>query len=295
VGVIGAGLMGTAITQRLVGARHEVLAYDVDADKRAAIGRVGAKAEATAGVVITGCEVNVICVFDTAQVEEVIEGAGGGLDAIAQGGTLERIFVVTSTCDPDRLAALAARVEPHGARVLEVPMSGTSRQVARGDGVGLVGGDERVMERAAPVLDAICPKRFYIGAVGNGSRAKLAVNLVLGLNRAALAEGMVFATRLGLDPVRFLEVARGSAAYSQVMDVKGELFAKREYGNVQSRVDQSLKDFKLMLAQATERGQTLPFATVYARMLEDCMTNGEGALDNAAIEEAIARQRLTRP
>ena len=293
VGVMGAGLMGTAVTQRLIAAGFEVLAYDVDAAKREAIARLGAKAQATAGVVIAGCEVNVLCVFNTDQVGEVVEGPGGGLDAIAQGGTGARIFVVTTTCDPDQLAALAQRVAPHGAHILEVPISGTSRQVAKGDGVGLVGGDRSVMEKAAEVLDAICPRRHHLGAVGNGSRAKLAVNLILGLNRAALAEGLVFATRLGLDPVGFLNVARGSAAYSQVMDVKGDLMARREYRNPQSRVDQSLKDFKLMLDQARIAGQDLPFAAIYARMLEDCMAHGEAEWDNAALLEAIARRRIS--
>jgi 3-hydroxyisobutyrate dehydrogenase-like beta-hydroxyacid dehydrogenase len=283
--------MGTAISRRLVAAGFEVLAYDVDAQKRVAVAATGANPQATAGVVIAGCEINVVCVFNTEQVVEVVSGPGGGLEAIAQGGTGARIFVVTSTCDPDRLAALAARVEPEGAHVIEFPISGTSRQVAQGDGVGLAGGDPDVVDRAAAVLDAICPRRHYTGAVGNGSRAKLAVNLVLGLNRAALAEGIVFATRLGLDPVAFLELARGSAAYSQVMDVKGDLMARRAYTEPQSRVDQSLKDFGLMLAQARARGQELPFASVYARMLEDCIASGEGEWDNAAIAEAIARQR----
>jgi 3-hydroxyisobutyrate dehydrogenase-like beta-hydroxyacid dehydrogenase len=283
--------MGTAITRRLVGAGFEVLAYDLDADKRAAIASVGAKPEATAGVVIAGCEINVVAVFNTDQVEEVIAGPGGGLDAIAQGGTGARIFIVTSTCDPDRLAGLAQRVAPGGAHVVEMPVSGTSRQVTNGDGVALVAGDSATVDRAAAVIDAICPRRHYLGELGNGSRAKLAVNLILGLNRAALAEGLVFASRLGLDPAAFLEVARGSAAYSQVMDVKGELMAKREYRNPQSRVDQSLKDFNLMLDQARATGQDLPFAAVYARMLEDCVAHEEGEWDNAAIAEAIARRR----
>jgi 3-hydroxyisobutyrate dehydrogenase-like beta-hydroxyacid dehydrogenase len=283
--------MGTAITRRLIGAGFEVLAYDLDADKRAAIAAVGAKPEATAGVVIAGCEINVVAVFNTDQVEAVIAGPGGGLDAIAQGGTGARIFIVTSTCDPDRLAALAQRVAPEGAHVVEMPVSGTSRQVANGDGVALVAGDRATVDRAAAVIDAICPRRHYLGELGNGSRAKLAVNLILGLNRAALAEGLVFASRLGLDPVSFLEVARGSAAYSQVMDVKGELMAKREYRNPQSRVDQSLKDFNLMLDQARATGQDLPFAAVYARMLEDCVAHDEAQWDNAAIAEAIARRR----
>ena len=126
--------------------------------------------------------------------------------------------------------------------------------------------------------------------MGNASRAKLAVNLTLGLNRAALAEGLVFASRLGLEPRDFLDVLRGSAAYSQVMDVKGDIMARREYLEPQSRIDQSLKDFTLMLSQARACGQALPFAAVYTRMLEDCIAHGEGAWDNAAIREAIARR-----
>jgi 3-hydroxyisobutyrate dehydrogenase-like beta-hydroxyacid dehydrogenase len=282
--------MGTAVTRRLIAAGHEVLAYDVDATKREAIAAHAAKPQASASVVIAGCEINVLAVFNTEQVEDVIEGAGGALDATEQGGTGARAFVVTSTCDPDRLAALAQRVGLHGVHMIEMPISGTSVQVARGDGVGLVGGDADVVARARPVLEAICPRLHYLGAVGNGSRAKLAVNLTLGLNRAALAEGLVFGSRLGLDPVAFLEVLKGSAAYSQVMDVKGALMAGRTFRNPQSRVDQSLKDFKLMLDQARACGQDLPFATVYARMLEDCMAQGEGEWDNAAILEAIARR-----
>lgn len=293
VGVLGLGLMGTAVAGRLLAAGFEVLGYDVDAAKREAASGLGVKPEATAAVVISGCEVNVVCVFNTEQVEAAIAGPGGGLDAIAQGGTGPRIFVVTSTCDPDHLAALARRVAPQGAHVLEVPISGTSRQVAQGDGVGLVGGDEAVLERASPVLDAFLKSRYYLGAVGNGSRAKLAVNLILGLNRAALAEGFVLAARLGLEPSVFLNVARGSAAYSQVMDVKGELMARREFTAPQSRIDQSLKDFTLMLDHARASGQALPFASVYVRMLEDCIAHGEGQWDNAAIAEAIARQRST--
>ncbi|MGZ5159356.1 MAG: NAD(P)-dependent oxidoreductase [Burkholderiales bacterium] len=291
VGVIGAGLMGTAVAQRLIAGGFEALAYDIDADKRGAIARTGASPIAEVGTIIRGCEVIVVCVFNTEQVEDVIAGPGGGVDAIAQGGNAARLFIVTNTCDPDRLARLAERVKASGVQLLEAPISGTSRQVAQGDGVGLVGGDREVMERASAVLDAICPRRYYLGAVGTGSRAKLAVNLILGLNRAALAEGLVFAKRLGLDPLAFLEVARGSAAYSQVMDIKGEMMARREYRHPQSRVDQSLKDFNLMLEQARAANQALPFATVYVRMLEDCVARGEAQWDNAAIAEAIARSR----
>ena len=138
---------------------------------------------------------------------------------------------------------------------------------------------------------AICPRCFHVGAVGNGSRTKLAVNLILGLNRAAMAEGFAFAERLGLDTVSFLEVAKASACHSQVMDVKGHMMARREFDKVQGRVDQTLKDFKLMLEQGRKTGQALPFATVYVQMLEDCARHGEAAWDNAAILEAVRRRR----
>jgi len=286
-GLVGAGLLGTACLRRMIGAGIEVVAYDVDAAKREAAAKLGAAAAQSIADVARACPVIVLAVFNTDQVEEVVEGRHGIAEA-TKGGEACTVICM-STCDPDRLAALAARTGK-AVRLLEVPLSGTSRQVAEGTGVGLVGGDRAVMEAAAPVLDAICPRRYYIGAVGNGSRAKLAVNLILGLNRGALAEGLAFAARLGLDPVEFLEVAKGSAAYSQVMDIKGPMFARREYRNPQSRVDQSLKDFKLMLAQAGAAGQSLPFAQVYAELLEDCMKHGEAEWDNAAILEAIRRR-----
>jgi 3-hydroxyisobutyrate dehydrogenase-like beta-hydroxyacid dehydrogenase len=280
--------MGAACIERLKGAGLEIVAYDVDEAKRAAAAKLGARAAASVAEVASQCEMIVLCVFTTEQVEQVVEGKGGIGEAA---GGQSRIAICTSTCDPDRLAALAPRAEARGVRFLEVPISGTSRQVADGAGVGLIGGDKAVMERAAPVLDAICPRRFHLGAVGNGSRTKLAVNLILGLNRAAMAEGFAFAERLGLDTVAFLEVAKASACHSQVMDVKGHMMARREFDKVQGRIDQSLKDFKLMLEQGSKAGQALPFATIYARMLEDCVQNGEGGWDNSAILEAVRRRR----
>ena len=90
-----------------------------------------------------------------------------------------------------------------------------------GDGVGLIGGDKDTIDSVADILDTLYPKWFAMGAAGNGGRAKLAINHMLGLNRLVLAEGLVFAERLGLPPAAFLDVARQSAAYSQVMDIKG--------------------------------------------------------------------------
>jgi len=286
-GVVGAGLMGSAVCARLRAAGFEVSVFDVDPAKASTLAPLGAQPVASIAALAV-CPVIVLAVFNTDQVETVIEGSGGILENTLA-GQVSPVVICTSTCDPDRLAALDRRQVPRGLRLLEVPVSGTSRQVANGAGVGLVGGDRATMASVAPVLDAICPERHYLGAVGNGSRAKLAVNLVLGLNRAAMAEGLVFAERLGLEREAFLTVARGSAAYSSVMDTKGPLMARRQFREPQSRVDQSLKDFHLMIEQARAAGQQLPFAEVYARMLEGCVARDEDDWDNAVIVEAIAR------
>jgi 3-hydroxyisobutyrate dehydrogenase-like beta-hydroxyacid dehydrogenase len=197
---------------------------------------------------------------------------------------------VTSTCDPDRIAALAARVEGR-LRFLETPVSGTSEQVRRGEGVGLIGGDAQIAAAAAPVLDALFPTRFHIGKVGDGGRAKLAVNLILGLNRLALAEGLVFAARLGLDPAAFLRVARGSAAASQVMDTKGPKMLSGDFAP-EGRVRQTLKDVHLMLDQARQAGQKLPLLEIHADVLEACVRHGDADMDNSIVVEEIRRRTV---
>jgi 3-hydroxyisobutyrate dehydrogenase-like beta-hydroxyacid dehydrogenase len=139
------------------------------------------------------------------------------------------------------------------------------------------------------VLDVLFPKRFHVGKVGDGGRTKLAVNLILGLNRLALAEGLVFAERVGLDLAAFLDVARNSAAYSQIMDIKGAKMIAREYAP-EGRVRQTLKDVHLMLEQAQAKGQQLPLLQVNAEVLESCVRRGDGDLDNCNVIEEIRRR-----
>lgn len=290
VGIAGLGLMGSACATRLSGAGLELVGYDVDAARRAAFQGPGRTAAASLAE-LAACDLVVLAVFDTAQVEQVVESERGLLAAARQAGRMP-VVMCTSTCDPDRLEALGQRSAAAGLPFIEMPISGTSATLAKGEAVGLVAGAEADVERAAAVLEALCPSRHYLGAVGNGSRAKLAVNLVLGLNRGAMAEGLVFAGQLGLDPERFLDVLIGSAAYSRVMEVKGRMMATRQFEPPQSKVDQSLKDFRLILDQAAGHGQALPFAGVYADLLQGCVALGEATRDNAVIVVAIARCRI---
>jgi 3-hydroxyisobutyrate dehydrogenase len=200
----------------------------------------------------------------------------------------------TSTCDPDRIAALAGRLAGTALRFLETPVSGSSEQVRAGDGVGLIGGDRRTADEAKDILDALFPRRFHIGQAGDGGRAKLAVNLILGLNRLALGEGLAFAEHMGLDAGAFLDVAKGSACYSQVMDVKGRKMIARDFAP-EGRVKQHLKDVQLMLELADRLGQQLPLSSVHREVLEACMRAGEADRDNSIVVEEIRRRRRPTP
>jgi putative dehydrogenase len=280
VGLLGVGLMGEVYARRLIAAGFGIIGFDVDTGRNERLKQIGARAGPLAEIA-RQCDPIVIAVFSTDQVEEVIER---GLLPLAAG----KIVICTSTCDPDRIAALSARVA-RDIRFLEAPVSGTSAQVRDGDGLGLIGGDPALAQIAAPVLDALFPQRFHIGKIGDGGRAKLAINLILGLNRLALAEGLVFASRLGLDLAAFLEVARASAAASQVMDTKGPKMVAGDF-SPEGRVRQTLKDAHLMLDQARKIGQELPLIAVHATVLEACVRHGEGERDNSIVIEEIRRR-----
>jgi len=283
IGIAGLGLLGSALAHRLIQAGYSPKGYDIDPDKIAALAKAGGIAATLDEV--AHCDVVMLAVFDTSQVEDVVTNAV--LPALTG---VPKIVLCASTCDPDRIAALSETVSAHGLTLVETPVSGSSAQVRKGDGVGLLGGNKDAIDGVADIVDALYPKWFYMGPVGNGGRAKLAINHMLGLNRLVLAEGLVFAQALGLDPAALLEVARQSAAYSQVMDIKGPKMVSGDY-TPQGFIHQSLKDFKLIIEQAAKRGQEMPLATLNAEVLAACVSRGESERDNAAVIEEIKRRK----
>lgn len=282
IGLVGIGLMGEVLAGRLIAAGFSVLGYDIDPAKGERLVKMGGKSGSLAEV--AQCDRVILAVFSTDQVEEVTQ------NSLVPAAGKGKIVLCTSTCDPDRIAALAAKVAPQGVRFLETPVSGTSEQVRQGDGVGLIGGDAKTADEVRDILDAIFPRRFLIGHAGDGGRAKLAVNLILGLNRLALAEGLTFASRMGLDPKAFIEVAKTSAAYSQVMETKARKMIERDFAP-EGRVKQTLKDAHMMQDQAKKLGQTLPLLNVNVDVLESCVRAGEADFDNSAVVEEIRRRK----
>ncbi len=264
VGIVGLGLVGRAIAARLSGAGFETVGYDIDPAALASFG--GRKADSPEAVAAQARRI-VLAVYDTPDVEAVAARARPDL------------FIDCTTGDPVRIEALAKRLAEKGVGYVEAPLSGSSQSIERGEAAMFVGGDASGCE---DILSAISTQRHAVGAVGMGARAKLATNLVLGLNRAALAEGMAFAERLGIGRTAFLALVSNSPAKSHAALAKGPKMAALDWAP-ESRIRQHLKDVGHMLALAREKDLRMPLTEAHSVLLAEAVADGDGDLDNAAI------------
>ena len=291
IGIIGLGLMGSAFARRLIDANFEVLGIDISADRCEALRETGGSVAGSLSEIGENCDVILMAVMTIAQVEEVMEQEGGLIDSFGSKAS-DKVVLSTITAEPDVLEKLAGRVAEKGVQFLDTPVSGTSLQVQNGDGLGLIAGNKEAIEKVQPVLDAIYPRQSFTGPAGTGTKTKLAINHILGLNRVGLAEGLVFADRLGLDLENFLEIAKASAAYSQIMDIKGQKMVQRDFTTV-GKVVQHLKDFRIIRKQAEMHDQQLPMASTLISLLEACEEHGDGDKDNSITFEEIRRRRVS--
>jgi 3-hydroxyisobutyrate dehydrogenase-like beta-hydroxyacid dehydrogenase len=230
------------------------------------------------------CPTIVIAVYNAQQVEAL-------LDELEGDGRNAPLLICTTTCAPDEIIAIAAHAARAGLAFVEAPVSGTSTEARDGTATALLAGEANAIEAAQSVLAILCPKRLYVRRIGDASRTKLAINLILQINRTALAEGIVFAESLGLDATAFLDAARQSAAYSSVMDIKGAKMLARDF-TPQSRIAQSVKDSELILREAKERNLHLPMTSVQMALLRAAIALEGPDCDSAAIIAAIDRARI---
>jgi 3-hydroxyisobutyrate dehydrogenase-like beta-hydroxyacid dehydrogenase len=283
VGIVGLGLVGQALASRLLAAGFAVTGYDLRPEARAAFAGDAADSVRAVG---KKAECVVLAVFDSKDVIDVVEGADG---LLAEGHKV-RAVIDCSTGDPAKLAALAQRLAKRGVAFIEGPLSGSSQQIAAGDATQLLGGEAAAIAACGAVLQALAAQRIHVGAAGSAATAKLATNLVLGLNRAALAEGMVFAESLGIAPEKFLALVLATPARSGAAEAKGDMMVRGDFAP-QSRIRQHLKDVELMLTAAARAGQPLPLSQAHATLMRDAIAAGDGDLDNAGLIRQFRRQR----
>ena len=283
VGLIGVGLAGFALARNLLSRGFQVLGYDISQKQRSLLLHAGGAVAEDPRSVAGECSRVLLSLPDSDVVRDVIHGKRGILAA----RVLPRFVIDTTTGDPEATVEFAAVLSAHGIAMLDATISGSSRQVTDREAILMVGGPAEAYETCRDLLDAVAERHFNMGPIGSGSRAKLASNLILGLNRLVLAEGLVFAEGLGLDLESFLPVLKSSPAYSRAMDVKGEKMIRGDF-TPQSRVRQHYKDLVLILRSAERMKQDLPLTRVHKSILERAMNAGDAELDSCVVIRHLA-------
>ncbi len=279
LGLIGVGLLGSALAERFLAGGWDVAGYDRDSARRSRLREIGGWPVSSAAEAVRRSSRLVLC-LPTSRVSAEV------LDAVRPLLRPGLIVVDTTTGDPEEMAAIGESLGRAGVRYLDATVGGSSKQVRAGEAIVLVGGDPSAYHACTNLFASFARKAFHVGPCGYGAKMKLVSNLVLGLNRAALAEGLAFAAACGLDPATTLEILKEGPAYSKAMDIKGRKMLTGDF-TPEARLAQHLKDVRLILASGARCGARLPFSELHRALLEELEKAGYGGDDNSAIIRAF--------
>jgi 2-hydroxy-3-oxopropionate reductase len=278
IGIIGVGLLGSAVASRLLDGGFEVAGYDTRPDQVKALQAKGLRAASSLAEAAADTDAVFTILPSLESVEATVIGAGGLIETAPPNCTL----VQMSTISPELTRRLGQAAAVKGLVFLDAPMSGTSAMVKRGDCAVFIAGDRMRANACRSIFDAIAKKTVFVGEIGMAALAKLATNLLVGLNTAALAEAFALAAKGGLAPTTLLEILKGSAADSKMLEIRGPLMASHRF-DPQMKIDLFLKDFKLMLEEGRRLGVPLPLTSVTQQLVTATAAAGRGEEDLAAI------------
>lgn len=284
IGLIGLGLVGTALIERFLPAGFEIFGYDIDPQKIEAQKQEGFVACQSPKDVAEKARRIILSLPNSTIVNEVVEGPKGILETAEPGA----IIIDTTTADPDMSLKLANRLQKRSIRFLDATILGSSQQVREADVLVMVGGALPVYDLCRDIFQAFALRTFHLGPSGKGAEAKLIVNLVLGLNRLVLAEGLVLAQKAGVDLNVLLDVLKAGGAYSRVMDIKGDKMVDSDF-QPQARLSQHLKDVDLILELGARTATPLPTTALHAQLLRTGVAMGLGNEDNSAVIDVLRK------
>ncbi len=284
IGIIGVGLLGSAVASRLLQGSFQVAGYDIRPEQVAALRPHGLRPAASIAEATAGADAVFTILPSLESADAVVRGPGGLLETAPRGMTL----IQMSTISPDLTRRFGEAAAAKGLGFLDAPMSGTSAMVARGDCTILVGGDRERAEACRPLFDAIARRTVYVGAVGMASLAKLVANLLVALNTAALAEALVLGRKGGLEPAKALEVLAGTAGSSRMMEIRGPLMVAGEFP-AQMKLELFMKDLALITEAGEQVGAPLPLTRVARQLYGATLAAGHGGEDLAVVITALER------
>lgn len=280
LGLIGLGLLGSAMAERFIAAGYSVTGFDTSQERTEQFKAIGGAPVDSAKAVFENCLTVVLSLPNSKVVSHLLTGC---LEVLQ-----EHLIVDTTTGAPEDSRQIAALLAARGVCYLDATVVGSSEQARQGQVTTLVGGTSEGYARVFELLQCFSTQQFYTGPSGTGATAKLIVNLVLGLNRAVLAEALSLARACQMDQNSILEILRSGAAYSRVMDTKGQKMISGDF-SPQARLDQHWKDVALILEMSRNVNAAVPLSELHSQLLERVSSMGYGQQDNSAVIKAFER------
>jgi 2-hydroxy-3-oxopropionate reductase len=284
LGFIGLGIMGAPMAGHLRAAGHELFVHTRSQVPQALL-EAGAVACANAAEVARRADIVFTMVPDTPDVEKVLFGAGGVAEGLAAAGQ-GKVVVDMSSISPIETKAFAERIAALGAAYLDAPVSGGEVGAKAASLTIMVGGEAAVFERLLPLFQLMGKNITHVGGVGAGQTTKVANQIIVALNIAAVSEALVFASKAGADPAKVRQALMGGFASSRILEVHGERMIKRTF-NPGFRIKLHQKDLNLALQGARAMGVALPQTASAAQLMQACAAHGLADMDHSALVRAL--------
>jgi len=288
IGFIGLGLMGRPMTKNLLKAGYDLSVHDINREALEEVVVLGAKEASSPKDVADSSEAIILSLPGDLEVEEVILGKDGILD----GGRPGSVLVDMSTISPLTARRMAEVVQKQGIDMLDAPVSGGQEGAKEGSLTIMVGGKPEIFERMQPVLQRLGKNVTHIGGHGAGQVAKAANQIIVGLMIEAVAEGLVFAAKSGVDPEKVRKALLGGYAQSRVLELHGQRMTDRNFvpgGKVRSHK----KDIEIVMAVAREIGVYLPGTALLSHLWNALASQGGLDWDHSSVIKVLEMMSQT--
>ena len=281
LGFIGLGIMGAPMALNLLKGGH-VLFVNTRSKVPQELAEAGATVCTTPAGVAERADIIFTMVPDTPDVEKVLFAENG----VAQGLSKGKVVVDMSSIDPIATKAFAQKINALGCDYLDAPVSGGEVGAKAASLTIMVGGDQAVFDRVKPLFDLMGKNINLIGGNGDGQTCKVANQIIVALNIAAVSEALVFASKAGADPAKVRRALMGGFAASRILEVHGERMIKRTF-NPGFRIALHQKDLNLALQGAKSLNVALPQTASAAQLMQSCAALGHGQADHSALVRAL--------
>ena len=281
LGFIGLGIMGAPMAAQLIKAGHEVF-LNTRSKVRAELMTGKASSCASATEVAQKADIIFLMLPDTPDVAAVLFGSDGVAGGLSKGKTV----VDMSSISPMETKRFATKINALGCDYLDAPVSGGEVGAKAASLTIMVGGPDAAFERVKPLFELMGKSITLIGGNGDGQTCKVANQIIVALNIAAVGEALLFASKAGADPARVRQALMGGFASSRILEVHGERMIKRTF-NPGFRIGLHQKDLGLALAGAKDMGVALPQTAGAAQLMQVCSANGMRDLDHSALVRAL--------